>query len=360
MNVPLEQRYRFDVYGNLKTQWHSGAWLQGSQIQAGVQGKETYVYDALHRLTAASRIIANNTTETVNYGYDAVGGLLKKLDYSQDFSGAYSYQAGTHKVQSVALKIGNYASYGFDANGNVTQRNEAGSVTTLQYKAIAYDDKGNAIQIKSVTVNANGAPKTVSFASADLAKAFAGRDISQLQSANSLAVRQNTTLTGQSLLKGKIDEMNDAVAGKYLHMTGKLATAAVVVAVCGAVGELPCVGGGALAYSGGGVDSVPGQMMTAGVAGKLIEGAGVAASGERVAAQESVAGVKGETFAGCTNGSCFVAGTPVMTAEGLQPIEPGSGYWRVVGELEELIDKAKEISQRTLFGIGFVRILNKI
>ncbi len=38
----------------------------------------------------------------------------------------------------------------------------------------------------------------------------------------------------------------------------------------------------------------------------------------------------------------------------------GSSYWRVVGELEELIDKAKEISQRTLFGIGFARILNKI
>ena len=38
----------------------------------------------------------------------------------------------------------------------------------------------------------------------------------------------------------------------------------------------------------------------------------------------------------------------------------GSGYWRVVGELEELIDKAKEISQRTLFGIGFARVLNKI
>ncbi len=38
----------------------------------------------------------------------------------------------------------------------------------------------------------------------------------------------------------------------------------------------------------------------------------------------------------------------------------GSSYWRVVGELEELIDKAKEISQRTLFGIGFARIFNKI
>jgi hypothetical protein len=33
----------------------------------------------------------------------------------------------------------------------------------------------------------------------------------------------------------------------------------------------------------------------------------------------------------------------------------GSGYWRVVGEVEELIDKAKEMAQRTLFGVGFAR-----
>jgi hypothetical protein len=38
----------------------------------------------------------------------------------------------------------------------------------------------------------------------------------------------------------------------------------------------------------------------------------------------------------------------------------GSGYWRVVGELDELLDKAKEISQRTLFGIGFARFLNRV
>jgi hypothetical protein len=38
----------------------------------------------------------------------------------------------------------------------------------------------------------------------------------------------------------------------------------------------------------------------------------------------------------------------------------GSDYWRVVGEVEELIDKAKEMAQRTLFGTGFARILSKI
>jgi len=38
----------------------------------------------------------------------------------------------------------------------------------------------------------------------------------------------------------------------------------------------------------------------------------------------------------------------------------GSSYWRVVGSLEELIEKAKELKQRTLFGIGFVRLLKNI
>ena len=35
----------------------------------------------------------------------------------------------------------------------------------------------------------------------------------------------------------------------------------------------------------------------------------------------------------------------------------GSNYWRVVGTLEEFLEKAKELKQRTLFGIGFARVL---
>ena len=38
----------------------------------------------------------------------------------------------------------------------------------------------------------------------------------------------------------------------------------------------------------------------------------------------------------------------------------GSSYWRIVGSLEELVEKAKELKQRTLFGIGFARVLKKI
>ena len=38
----------------------------------------------------------------------------------------------------------------------------------------------------------------------------------------------------------------------------------------------------------------------------------------------------------------------------------GSAYWRVVGGSKELLEKGKELKQRTLFGIGFARLLKKI
>jgi hypothetical protein len=38
----------------------------------------------------------------------------------------------------------------------------------------------------------------------------------------------------------------------------------------------------------------------------------------------------------------------------------GAGYSRVVGELEELVGKAREMAQRTLFGTGLARILSKV
>jgi len=35
----------------------------------------------------------------------------------------------------------------------------------------------------------------------------------------------------------------------------------------------------------------------------------------------------------------------------------GNGYWRVVAEVEDLIDLTKQFKQRTLYGIGFARRL---
>ena len=37
----------------------------------------------------------------------------------------------------------------------------------------------------------------------------------------------------------------------------------------------------------------------------------------------------------------------------------GNGYWRVVAELEDLVDLAAQFKQRTLYGIGFARQLRE-
>jgi len=38
----------------------------------------------------------------------------------------------------------------------------------------------------------------------------------------------------------------------------------------------------------------------------------------------------------------------------------GSGYWRFVGEWQDLVEKAKELMQRTTFGTGFAELLQII
>jgi len=38
----------------------------------------------------------------------------------------------------------------------------------------------------------------------------------------------------------------------------------------------------------------------------------------------------------------------------------GSGYWRFVGEWQDLLEKAKELKQRTIFGTGFAKLLKTI
>jgi RHS repeat-associated protein len=126
---PMDERYRFDIYGNLRKQFHNGKWQLASSVGTG---SVTYQYDVLHRLTQAVRT-GPSGPETVNYAYDAIGGLLKKSDYSLDSTGAYSYFGTTHKVQSVALKAGGTASYDYDPNGNVKSRTDSTGMTALQY-----------------------------------------------------------------------------------------------------------------------------------------------------------------------------------------------------------------------------------
>ncbi len=138
------ETYRYDGWGNLIRRGQSQPDLptaSGSFSQF-----ERYRYDALHRLTR-SELITNGASATpVELGYDAVGNLRKKSDFSQNIDSAYSYPAATaarpNAVQSVALASGGSVQhYGHDASGNVVCQfvsNPIGRSCSLQHSFQAY------------------------------------------------------------------------------------------------------------------------------------------------------------------------------------------------------------------------------
>ena len=107
--------YGYDVFGNLKRQSLNGG-----------ASREDYSYDQLHRLVQSIR--SGAASGTVNYGFDAVGNLTKKSDFSSNTAGAYSYSGGScgggaNAVKSVQLAAGGTRTYCYDANGNLTSDN---------------------------------------------------------------------------------------------------------------------------------------------------------------------------------------------------------------------------------------------
>ena len=105
--------YTYDVFGNLRT---SG---NGSTT-------ESFAYDALQRLTTATRV--GGVNGTVSYGYDAAGNLQRKTDFSLNSPGAYQYTGGScgggpNAVKSVQLATGGTRTYCYDAAGNLTSDN---------------------------------------------------------------------------------------------------------------------------------------------------------------------------------------------------------------------------------------------
>ncbi len=105
----------YDSYSNLLTQ---------SNLVSGLTATDTFTYDALHRLTS-STLNAAGTQSTINYGYDNVGNLLKKTDYSTNAADAYSYLANSNKISEIELKTGGTTSFTYDKKGNLTHRNSA-------------------------------------------------------------------------------------------------------------------------------------------------------------------------------------------------------------------------------------------
>ncbi len=104
----------YDSYGNLLKAENHSYLLSGTT-------HDVFTYDVLHRLESSSYTYAGGTAN-ISYGYDAVGNITKKTDYSSNTDGAYSYIAGTNKLQSVLLKDGSTDYFGYDAKGNQTSR----------------------------------------------------------------------------------------------------------------------------------------------------------------------------------------------------------------------------------------------
>ena len=125
------ETYRYDGWGNLIRRGQSQSDLPtagGSFSQF-----ERYRYDALHRLTQSVLTTNGVSASPVELGYDAVGNLRKKTDFSQNVGSAYSYPAATaarpNAVQSVALaSVGSVQNYGHDASGNVVCQFVSGTI----------------------------------------------------------------------------------------------------------------------------------------------------------------------------------------------------------------------------------------
>ncbi len=109
------QYTQYDSYGNLMEVENLSAMLPA-------KAADSYRYDRLHRLDGSSNGYPGGTA-TIGYAYDAVGNIKMKTDYSTASNGAYTYVAGSNKLQSVALKAGGTDTFGYDSKGNQTHRN---------------------------------------------------------------------------------------------------------------------------------------------------------------------------------------------------------------------------------------------
>jgi len=128
----------YDSYGNLR-----------SQVNRAISSPQTdtYTYDSLHRLTRSSIRVGSATT-TIDYGYDAVGNLKKKTDYSVNSNSAYAYFSGSNKVKSVRLKNGGTDTFGYDNKGNLTKLNNVTEFTyNVMNKPTAIKRKGSQVSL---------------------------------------------------------------------------------------------------------------------------------------------------------------------------------------------------------------------
>jgi hypothetical protein len=104
------ESYLYDLVGNVTQRQESNLGLT-----------ENFYYDNLYRLDYSHL----NNSQNLDLTYDATGNIVKRSDVNGDAAWTYD-SAQKHAVRSVAAGGGySAASYDYDANGNMTNRNGA-------------------------------------------------------------------------------------------------------------------------------------------------------------------------------------------------------------------------------------------
>ncbi|XOV78013.1 MAG: hypothetical protein ACFHVJ_13805 [Aestuariibacter sp.] len=137
---------QYDSYGNLTLQENRSNYKVGTT-------NDSYQYDKLHRLTQ-STITVNGASDTIYYGYDAVGNMLKKSDHSANSTDAYQYSSGSNKLASILLKSAETDVFTYDNKGNQTLiKRGAETVSSVTYNVFN----------KPTTIEKNGANINLSY-----------------------------------------------------------------------------------------------------------------------------------------------------------------------------------------------------
>lgn len=200
--------YAYDVFGNLVQQ----------DLNGGTT-RETYDYDAVQRLTEATR--TGGASGTVDYAYDAIGNLTSKSDFSTTAANAYTYSSGScgggpNAVKSVALKAGGSRTYCYDAAGNMTGDNASLSVR--------YDHTQRPLQIArgTITQSFDYAPSGEKFRESgtdgevaffgNLERRYSPTAQDQLYTSNAIIIQTGSVRSGRYLLTdrlGSVDAITD-------------------------------------------------------------------------------------------------------------------------------------------------------
>ncbi|TDR23746.1 SpvB/TcaC N-terminal domain-containing protein [Marinicella litoralis] len=167
----LQLTYQYDPWGNLNHRQHDSNDSTATEV---------LIYDRLHRLTSTQIGSQSPTT----YGYDALGNLTRKSDYSyHNNANAYVYgeytnpsltcggtspaQPGPNAVSEVQVDQAGFHQYFYDANGNRTYKcRRQVNLGDNYYSFIShnvYDSNNLLIQAKQKAAGVNRVAQRMNF-----------------------------------------------------------------------------------------------------------------------------------------------------------------------------------------------------